>query len=222
MLLLWAAARDAEWGDRLRGRLATLAASPLIEGIHLNIADAAVADAMLRLATFDDPVAAVVSVWSASSGGVATVRSELDSLCDRIAGYEVTETIALAPPRTPPGERADALANVALLRCPAEFDHEEWLRLWQGDHTRIAIAVQGTFGYIQNVVMRRLTPNAPIVDGIVEELFPMAARRDPHAFYGSGGDSAELTRRVSAMTDSIERFGADRNIDVIPTSRYVF
>jgi hypothetical protein len=222
MFLLWATDHEADWDDRLRVRLAALASSPGIDRLQLNVTDAAVADAMLRLSTFDQPVTAVVSVWSDSAGAAAAVGAELEALSNRVAGYEVNETIALEPPQTPRGERADALTNIALLRRPAELDHAEWLRRWQGEHTQVAIDVQGTFGYIQNVVTRACTASAPPVDGIVEEHFPMAALRDPHAFYGSGGDSAELNRRLTMMTDSIERFGADRNLDVIPTSRYVF
>lgn len=217
--LMWAAA-DESWAHQLRARLAQLAKSAEVERIQLNIADDAVADAMLRLTTFDVPVRAVVSVWS--DVDTSDIRTELAPLCDRIVGYEVAETVALAPPRVAAGDRADALANIALLRRPPDIDHAEWLRRWQGDHTPIAIAVQGTFGYVQNEVRAALTPDSPRVDGIVEELFPMAALRDPHAFYGSGGDGAELNRRLRAMTDSIGRFGADRDIDVIPTSRYVF
>jgi hypothetical protein len=48
----------------------------------------------------------------------------------------------------------------------------------------------------------------------------MAARTDIHAFYGSGGDDAELTRRMTRMLESVARFGAAENIDVVPTSRY--
>ncbi|WP_084435882.1 EthD domain-containing protein [Aldersonia kunmingensis] len=222
MFLLWATGSETDWNDRLRVRLTALASSPGIERIQLNVTDAAVADAMLRLSTFDAPVSAVVSVWSESAGAAAAVGAELEALSERVAGYEVSETIALAPPQTPRGERADALTNIALLRRPAELEQDEWLRRWQGDHTQVAIDVQGTFGYIQNVVTRACTASAPPVDGIVEEHFPMAALQDPHAFYGSAGDNAELARRLTMMTDSIEKFGADRNIDVIPTSCYVF
>ncbi len=63
----------------------------------------------------------------------------------------------------------------------------------------------------------------PLVDGIVEELFPMTAVSDIHAFYGSAGDQAELDRRMTLMLNSIARFGgADRDLDVVPTSRYDF
>jgi hypothetical protein len=43
-----------------------------------------------------------------------------------------------------------------------------------------------------------------------------------HAFYGSGGDDAELNDRMTKMMASIARFGADRDLDLVPTSRYVY
>lgn len=85
----------------------------------------------------------------------------------------------------------------------------------------MAIATQGTFGYVQNIVVRPVTDDVEHVDGIVEELFPVAAARDPHAFYGSDGDDEELSRRMGAMLDSVVSIGAHRDIDVVPTIRRV-
>ena len=48
----------------------------------------------------------------------------------------------------------------------------------------------------------------------------MAALTDPHAFYGSGGDDAELNRRMTELMASVARFGADQGLDLVPTSRY--
>ena len=50
----------------------------------------------------------------------------------------------------------------------------------------------------------------------------MDAMTSLHAFYGSGGDDAELQRRLERIMASVTSFGADRNLDSIPTSRYVF
>ena len=60
------------------------------------------------------------------------------------------------------------------------------------------------------------------VAGIVEELFPMAAMTDSHAFYGSGGDEEELKRRFTELMDSVALFGADQGLDLVPTSRYLW
>jgi hypothetical protein len=50
----------------------------------------------------------------------------------------------------------------------------------------------------------------------------MAAVTDMHAFYGSNGDDAELARRMTTLLESVSVMGADRRIDLVPTSRYVW
>jgi hypothetical protein len=118
------------------------------------------------------------------------------------------------------GSRTSGLANVALLRRPDHLDHDNWLARWQLDHTAVAIETQATFGYTQNVVWKPLTPDAPAIDGIVEELFPMEAITDLRAFFGAA-DDADLQDRMARMVKSTRAFGASDNIDTVPTSRYV-
>jgi hypothetical protein len=118
------------------------------------------------------------------------------------------------------GARTDGLANVALLRRPQDLDEQTWLTRWHVDHTPVAIATQDTFGYVQNTVVRPLTDGAPRIDAIVEELFPLAAVADLHAFFGAA-DDADLSDRMQRMLASTGAFGADRDVDTVPTSRYV-
>jgi hypothetical protein len=159
-----------------------------------------------------------VSIWT--EGDPEAVTDVLRARTATLAGWVVEERRPLPPPDTGPGVRADALVNVALLRIPHGMSHETWRELWLDQHTPVAIETQATFGYVQNVVLDDLTLGQGRVDAIVEEFFPMAARTDIHAFYGSGGDDAELTRRMTRMLESVARFGAAENIDVVPTSRY--
>jgi hypothetical protein len=112
------------------------------------------------------------------------------------------------------------LANIALLRRPTGLDEATWLSRWQHDHTPVAIATQATFGYTQNWVVRTLTPTAPAIAGIVEELFPAEAISDLKAFFGAADDN-DLGDRVSRMVASTTAFGANENIDTVPTSLYV-
>ena len=140
----------------------------------------------------------------------------------RLAGWEVDERLPIPPPESPHGVRMDALANVAVLRRPDELDRDEWLHRWLVDHTPIAIATQATFGYVQNIVTRRADRRPPRVDALVEELFPSAGMVDMHAFYGSGGDDAELNDRLTRLMASVARIGFDRDIDLVPGSRYVY
>ncbi len=197
----------------LRARLARAGATAL----QVNLVDDDVSAAALRLSTYAEPVAAVVSVWT--GGEHEPVTAELAAAGDRLEGWIVDERIPTTPPPTADGVRCDALANIAFLRIPPEMTREQWLWYWHEVHTTIAIETQATFGYLQNTVVSAITPGRR-VDGLVEELFPMAAMTDQHAFWGSGGDEAELRRRVARMMSSIDAFGANRDIDVVPTSRY--
>ncbi|PXX58166.1 EthD domain-containing protein [Nocardia tenerifensis] len=208
-------------GDLLAEELTARLADAGAVAVQANIADAAVADAMLRLTAFDEPVAAVVSVWTRGRGEADAVADVLGSVATRIAGWRVEEARPLEPPSVPLGERAPGLANMAFLRRPADLPHEEWLHRWRDRHTEVAIATQATFGYVQNLVLEGFTDDAPDVAAIVEELFPIEALADPHAFYDSAGDNAELARRIERMMRSVSSFGADRDIDVVPTSRYL-
>jgi hypothetical protein len=213
---LWGSALD----DALRGpglREALRAAGVI--RLQVNVDDEAVAPARLRITTFDDPVPAVVSTWT--RGDPAEVSALVAGVAERAAGWEVEERVPLAPPAAGNGERCRALAQLAFLRIPAGLDPGEWLHRWQGLHTKVAMQTQATFGYVQNRVVRTVL-GSDQVDAVVEELFPMAAMTDIHAFYGSGGDDAELQRRLHLMLESVTRFGAHANLDIVPTSRYVY
>ena len=186
--------------------------------LQVNVDDEPVAAAM-RIPHLDPPVAAVVSTWA---GDPSAVAAALRQVAELVHGYAVDERRRLDPPEVWDGGRADALANVAVLRRPAELPREEWLRRWMVEHTPIAIRTQATSGYVQNVVTAAVTEGAPAVDAVVEELFPSAGITDMHAFYGSGGDDAELGRRITELMASVSRIGADRDLDLVPTSRYLY
>jgi len=214
----------AAWGDDLGSRLrdeqlhARLRDAG-VRRLQLNLDDEDVASAM-RIATGPDHIDAVVSVWAE---GDDEVTQALAAVIGSLAGWEVDERQPIPPPETPDGVRMDALANVAVLQRPDDLDRDEWLHRWLVDHTPVAIATQASFGYVQNVVTRQVTERAPRrVDALVEELFPSEGMVDMHAFYGSGGDDAELNARLTRLMASVGRIGFDRDIDLVPGSRYVF
>lgn len=211
---LWAADHAALRAPALREALAEAGCRRL----QLNLDDADVAPAM-RIPT-GEPISAFASVWT--DGAAAPLAAALGGLADRVAGWAVDERRRLDPPELADGERADTLANVAVLRKPEELATDEWMRRWMVDHTPIAIRTQATFGYVQNVVTEPVTPDPPYVSAFVEELFPSAGMTDMHAFYGSGGDDTELGRRLELLMASVARIGADRDLDLVPTSRYTW
>ncbi|RNL65354.1 hypothetical protein EFK50_05190 [Nocardioides marmoriginsengisoli] len=197
----------------LHRRLAGAGATAL----QVNVDDAAVAPAM-RFGP-GEPITGFVTVWTDDADATLAV---LAGLAEDPHVYRVTERRPVEPPVVTPGVRADALANIAVLRRPEGMSRERYLEIWLGDHTAIASETQHTFGYIQNVVEEALTPGAPEISAIVEELFLMAGMTDVHAFYGSGGDDAELDRRITRLMTSVARFGAGDGLDLVPTSRYLY
>lgn len=201
-------------GEQLRADLAGAG----VQRLQVNLDDDDVAPAM-RFGP-GTPVTAVVTLWTASEPVAAiAVLTEIEH---DVHAWRVTERRPIEPPEVASGERADALANIAILRRPDHMTREEYLTDWLERHTPIAIETQDTFGYIQNIVEEALTPGTPNISAIVEELFHTTGMTDMHAFYGSGGDDAELSRRLTKLMDSVRLFGADVGLDLVPTSRYLY
>jgi EthD domain len=219
--VLLAADRDDDWCQRQRGPVADAILELGVPGLTVNVRDAAVRQSLMTLTTLDPPAAAVVSIWTQQCYGdqIAAALELLTAECDQLAAYLVTESSPLLAPLEL-GNRTTGLANIALLRRPARLDQASWLKRWQRDHTPVAIETQSTFGYTQNAVVRPLTADAPELAGIVEELFPAEAITDLMAFFGAA-DDADLQQRLARMVASTTAFGANENIDTVPTSRYV-
>lgn len=214
---------DEAWCSRMRAAVAADLLDLDLPGLALNLRDEPVRDSMMTLTTLDPPVVGLVTLWTQQSYGaqVTSALARLQSEADDVAAYLVTESVPLPAPASAPGRRTEGLANVALLRRPADMDEATWLRRWHIDHTPVAIETQSTFGYTQNAVVRALTDDAPAISAIVEELFPDAAVSDLYAFFGAADDD-DLRTRMERMVASTAAFGANRDIDTVPTSRYVF
>jgi hypothetical protein len=222
IITLRGADADDAWCQRLRDDVAAELLDSGVPGLAVNIRDAVVRDSLMTLTTLEPPVVGFVTLWTQQSYGdqVRSAITRLEKECDQVAAYLVTESVPLPPPETGPGERTPGLANIALLRRPADLDEPTWRQRWHIDHTPVAIETQSTFGYTQNTVVRPLTPGAPVIDAIVEELFPIEAISDLHAFFGAADDD-DLRDRMERMVASTAAFGANRDIDTVPTSRYV-
>jgi hypothetical protein len=223
IMTLRGADADDTWCARMHDEVAADLLDIGLPGLAVNVRDGVVRDSLMTLTTLDPPVVGFVSVWVQQSYGeqVQAAIARLRKDCDDVAAYLVTESVPMAPPDTAPGERTAGFANIALLRRPGDLDEATWLSRWHIDHTPVAIETQSTFGYTQNAVVRALTDGAPVIAAIVEELFPEQAVHDLHAFFGAADDD-DLRDRMERMVASTAAFGANRDIDTVPTSRYVF
>lgn len=225
---LWQAQQMS--ADQFRDDLLTALAPkllelPAVQGVRLAVADSAVASAAGRRLESHPPLpTAVLSLWVDYAGAANTWERLIDRHVQRKTAYLVTEAEPLVSERVhpvAPGERVFGMCQMVFLRKSASLDNSEWLAIWKGKHTQVAIDTQSTFGYRQNVVVQALGDDVPPCDAIVEEHFPPEAMDSDHAFYATGGDEALLQQRMTAMLESCARFIDFEHIDVIPMSEYV-
>ncbi len=206
-------------------RQSLLALAPALEaagarGLRLAVADGNVAAGEgLRQAKLCDAASGLLSVWLDSNIYRDKVEAVFAEHCGHYHAYLVTESAPLVQDQAI-GERMEGWTQVVFLERPAGMAVADWLAVWQGSHTPIAIETQSTFAYRQNVVVRTLTEGAPLIHAIVEESFPTAALDSPHAFYNARSDE-ELQARVGKMIDSCARFIDFERLNVTPMSDYL-
>lgn len=212
--------------DELLGKLAPqLAALPDVHGLRLCVADSAVEAAAGRRMEGCAPVPdAMLSLWVDFAGAADRWEPLIDAHVQRKTAYLVCEAEPLdnqsAHP-SKPGERVHGMCHVVFLSAPAGMSREDFLATWKDSHTQVAIDTQSTFGYRQNLVVRRLGDDARPCEAVVEENFPPEAMADDHAFYATGGDDDLLQKHMTAMMESCARFLDLATLDVIPMSEYV-
>jgi len=206
--------RTALLGDTARALLASGA-----RGLTVLLADEQAVQG-LRIAQRDPTV--VVSMWVDTALQRAPLEEQLGRVMTRVAGYLALESVPVVNTQhvVPLGERVPGLYNVAFLEKPDRLDYDTWLAHWQGEHTTTAIETQRTFLYVQNVLVRPLTPDAPPWTAIVEEAFPAAAATDPTRFY-TANSAAELAAQQRRMMASCERFIDFSRFETLPMSAYV-
>jgi hypothetical protein len=206
--------------QQLLEQLAPVLPGSGVRGLRIAVVDEAVGRGEgLRQETLLPAPDALLSVWLDTAICRDRLESALGEYCDHFHGYLVTESAPLVHDQ-PEGQRMPGWTQVVFLERPEGMTEADWLAVWQGSHTAIAIETQSTFAYRQNVVVRNLTDGAPQVHAIVEESFPDAALDSPHAFYDADNDEA-LQTRVKTMIDSCARFINFERITVVPMSDYL-
>lgn len=177
--------------------------------LAISVADEHVAYAQGSVIThMDAPISATISFWLETHLNRAPVEEAIAAATARHAGYLVLESVPIVNTShtAPRGERTPGINTIGFLEKPERLSHEEWLELWQGQHTRVAIETQSTFLYIQNVVVRAVTEGAPPWVAIVEEGFPEQALRDQKVFYDAGDSEEKLVENRGRMIESCRRF----------------
>lgn len=212
---------------RLLAELPAALAAAGASGVRINLRDAAVDAGAGLVQTWQSPQQdAVVQYWLPSANALfrGAADAALAGCSARFAAWLVAESTIIPncdhPPR--PEERTWGWSQASFITFRADRSRAENLDHWHGHHTRVAIDTQANFEYVQNVVVRALTPDAPAYDAFVEECFPIGALEDPAVFFAATDDAAKLAANTRAMMESCAAFIDFARIDIIPTSQFDF
>jgi hypothetical protein len=214
---------DAFRDSLLEGLGPVLLENGQVLGLRLAVVDSAVAQAASKRLSSCQPLPdGLVSLWLDKESDRAPLERAIAAAVGRFRGYRVNESEPLVNTAHPAGagERVFGFCQVVFMRRPEWLNRDDWLSLWLGGHTGVAIDTQATFAYRQNVVEDALCDGASQFDAIVEESFPPEAMNSELAFYGAG-DEEGLRANKTALIDSCARFIDFQRIDVIPMSEYV-
>ncbi len=195
-----------------------------VRELRINVIDEAVAPAEpLRIIASKPPIDGLISMWVDTAIKRQPLEEVIEKAVARMVGYLVTESVPMVDRITAvnDGERVPGMNSVVFLTKPSRLSYEDWLTIWHGSHTQIAIDTQWTFGYKQNVIVRPLTYAAPPYDAIIEENFPDEAMTDPQAFYDAVGDEEKRQKHEQEMIESCMRFIDFDKLDRILMSEYV-
>ncbi|OCC25151.1 hypothetical protein MB02_00175 [Croceicoccus estronivorus] len=226
---LWAAEGESResFNTRLLSSLPEALKKTGATRIRLNVRDDTVGPAAPLIQQWQEPQQdAVVQLWLPSSN--AMFRGDTDaaiaSHCDRFAAWLVAESAIIPNTEHPPvdGQRTWGWSQASFISFHADMPWEKAIAHWHKHHARVAIDTQSNFEYIQNLIVKPLTDDAPGYGAFVEECFPLEAMTDPNVFFDAVGDDAKLQANAKAMADSCEAFIDFHRIDIIPTSQYDF
>ena len=224
---LWATpgADQAAFNARLLAELPPALHDAGASHIRLNLRDATVAPANGLIQSWQAPQQdAVVQFWmpSANARFREGVDAALSALCHRFALWLVAESTIIPNTAHPPakGARTWGWSQASFITFRPDLPYAEALAFWHSHHTRIAIETQANFEYVQNLIVRPLTDDAPAYNAFVEECFTPEAMTDPAAFFDAVGAPDRFKANLDAMIDSCGRFIDFTRIDIIPTSQF--
>ena len=215
---------QTEWNREIKN-LAEASIEGNIQVTSYALIDKDVAPAhLLEMRYTEHPKDALFSIWS---DNLLLVDPFLKSVAilGKFQAYAVMESAAI--PHHPKAGRVDGMCQIALLKKPKTQARLEWQQAWLGEHTKVAIDTQSTFGYRQNVVALTLPleqatqTNWPLMDAIVEENFPATAMTSREAFFAAEGDPEKFEHHQQIMMQSCFKFIDFEAFDCVPMSQYI-
>jgi len=226
---LWAPEGEsrADFGARLVDSLPAALKAAGASGIRLNIRDAAVEPAAALVQQWQAPQQdAIAQFWLPSAN--AHFRAAIDAIfakaCGRFEAWLVAESTIIPNSAHPAsaGKRLWGWSQASFISFRPDKTWEEAVAHWHSHHTRVAIDTQSNFEYVQNIIVRALTPGAPDYGAFVEECFPAEAMTDPQVFFDAVGDKEKFDHNLAQMMESCAGFIDFTRVDIIPSSQFNF
>lgn len=225
---LWAPEGETReaFGEHILAQLPQALRAAGARHLRINVRDDRVRPGDGLIQTWQDPQpAAIAQFWMASANDRfrGQVDAALGAASARFAAWLVVESTIIANTKHPPqpGAVTEGWSQASFITFRADRPRADLVAHWTGHHTRVAIETQANFEYVQNLIVRPLTPDAPGYDAFVEECFPLAALSNPHAFFDAVGQPDKFAANLDAMMDSCQAFIDFARVDIIPTSQYV-
>ena len=158
MYPLWKLAADDQQAfcRRLLGPVAAGLREAGARHVRISVVDDAVAPAApLRMESSRPAFDAVLSLWVDTAVWRGRYEQVFRDQVSRYHGYLVCESAPIRHEERMPtdGGRVEGMCQIVFLQKPPRLSYEEWITVWQGSHTQVAIDTQSTFGYRQNVIV---------------------------------------------------------------------
>ena len=195
-----------------------------IHALSVSVDDDRVSPAKsLRQVNVPPDIHGIISIFLNTHMDRGPIENIIGQYVATFSGYLVVESVPIVNTAHPGGQgkATPGMNQVAFLSKTDGLSYDEFIKIWQTEHTRVAIETQSTFRYVQNVAVRPLTKNAPHWEGIVEEGFPESAMTDQSIFFDAVNDPVKLKANQDRMLLSVLRFLDISRINVIPMSEYV-
>lgn len=168
--------------------------------------DPRAADMLLPAASDSLVLTGMVTVW------VDTVE-EADDLpgidAARTATYLVTESVPLAYHDRvwEDGTPSPGVSLLTAIRRHDGLDDATFFDRWHGSHAVLTLQVHPVTRYVRNAVVRPLTPDAPAVDGFVQDGFATYDDLlDPERMYGAGAPEVPWEEGMRRVAEDIDTF----------------
>lgn len=226
---LWAPEGESReaYGKRLLSVLPQALAKAGARKVRLNIRDETVKPGDGLIQQWQNPQqAALVQFWMPSAN--ARFRGEVDKVLAansaKFAAWLVCESTIIPNTEHPitPGERTWGWSQSSFVSFRPDMTREAAIAHWHSHHTRVAIDTQSNFEYVQNLIVRPLTDDAPPYSAYVEECFPLEGLNNPEVFFDAVGNPEKFKANLKDMMDSCNGFLDFTRGDIIPTSQFDF